>query len=303
MNSRRTFLMGPILLAIILACVVPGLPTTSAPLPAPTADSDAIETMVAGTVSAAIAQTHQSIPSPSPVVIVVTASADSTPTVASSPTPTSTITPAFTATSTQSPSQSALTRHEDGSILFRDDLAGYKIKLPPGWLAIRVKEKEYLDAFSLAEAANTHVQQSLLGIQNEDPNILRLFAIEPARIQNEFVTDMRFVLDKGTHISLGTDADLQSIAAKIPDTATVFRFEMTSVKMGVSDSGVSFGVIEAGSSFTSAAGIDVALYQRQVFFNAPAGRQSIVFTTVADLKDTLLPAFDSMLRTIEILQN
>jgi hypothetical protein len=194
-----------------------------------------------------------------------------------------------------------LTKQEDGSILFRDDLAHYKIKLPSGWLALRINEKEYLDAFSLEQAANTHVQQALLGVQNEDPNTLRLFAIDPARIQDEFVTDMRFVLDKGINISLATDADLQAIAGKIPSSVTVFRFEVTSVKMGTSANGVNFGVIEARSSFTNAVGIDVGLYQKQVFFNVPAGRQSIIFTTVADLKDTLLPAFDAMLNTVEII--
>jgi len=304
MNNKRNFFMAPVFLMIILACVVPGLPTASTPLPTLTADTGAIETLVAGTVSAAIAQTQQSIPGPSPVVVIVTASADSTPTptVASSPTPTYTVTPTFTATPTQNPSQSALTRHEDGSVLFRDDLADYKIKLPLGWLALRINEKEFLDAFSLEEAANTHVQQSLLGIQNEDPNILRLFVFDPSHIQNDFVTDMRFVFDRGGRISLTTDADLQSIAAKIPNSAAVFRFEVTSVKMGTSTSGVDFGVIEARSSFTSAAGADVGLYQKQVFFNVPLGTQSITFTTVADLKEILLPAFDAMLETVTLIE-
>jgi hypothetical protein len=60
-------------------------------------------------------------------------------------------------------------------------------------------------------------------------------------------------------------------------------------------------VIEARSSFTNAVGIDAVIYQKQVFFNVPVGTQSITLTTVADLKDTLLPAFDAMLETVEIV--
>lgn len=173
--------------------------------------------------------------------------------------------------------------------------------MPSGWLALRINEKEYLDAFSLTEAANIHIQQALLGVQKEDPNTLRLYAIAPAHVQDEFVSDMRFVLDKGANISLNTDQDLQAIAGAISTSAEVFRFEVTSVKMGTSDNGVNFGVIETKSSFTSAFGMDVGLYQKRVYFNVPAGRQSIIFTTVIDLKDTLLPAFDTMLRTIKIV--
>ncbi len=297
MNSKRTFLIAPIFLAIILACVVPGLPAASTPLPTLTVDAGAMETMVAGTVSAAIAQTQQSMPSPAPAsVVVVTATFTSTPVSTPTSVPTATPTPEPT-----SPSQSVLTKQADGSILFTDEYAYYRIELPAGWLAMRINEQEYLDAFSLEQAANTHVQQALLGVQNEDPNVLRLFAIDPSRIQNEFVTDMRFVLDEEMDISLNTDEELQAIAGKIPASATVFRFEVTSVKMGTSANGVDFGFIEARSSFTNALGVDVGLYQKQVFFNVPVGTQSIIFTTVAELKDALLPAFDAMLNTVEII--
>ena len=140
-------------------------------------------------------------------------------------------------------------------------------------------------------------------MQNEDPNILRLYAIDPLHIQNEFVSDMRFVLDAGKTISLASDADLQAIAAKIPASATVFRFEVTSVKMGTSASGMNYGIIEAKSSFADAAGVDVGIYQKQVIFNVPAGTQSITLTTVDDLKATLLPAFDAMLETVDLIED
>jgi hypothetical protein len=245
--------------------------------------------MVAGTVSAAIAQTEQAQP---------TATPPPTSTVTSAPTSAPTETP----TPQASASQSALTKQEDGSILFADKRAGYEIKLPTGWLAVRINEQEYLDAFWLKETANTHIQQSLLNVQAEDPNVLRLLAIgtQAEHIQNEFVTDMRFVLDEQKTISLNSDADLQAIAEKIPASATVFRFEVTSVKIVTSASGMQFGVIEAKSSFTNTTGAEVSVYQKQVFFNVKVGTQSIILTTVSDLKETLLPAFDAMLETIDL---
>lgn len=169
---------------------------------------------------------------------------------------------------------------------------------------MRVNEKEYPSAFLLAEAANINVQQALLGVQNEDPNVLRLFVLDTqaGHIQNEFVTDMRFVLDGNKNISLGSDVDLQAIAAKVSASAEVFRFEVTSVKLFTSVSKTQFGVIEARSSFMNAAGAEVGIYQKRVFFNVKNGTQSIVLTTLSDLKDTLLPTFDAMLETVKVYE-
>jgi hypothetical protein len=290
MNNRRTFFIALIFLAAITACVVPGLPTASAPVFAPTVDTGPIETMVAGTVSAAITQTALAQPTATPTSA---ATATATATVTSTPAPTETPTPQ---------AQSTLTKQADGSILFADARAGYQIKLPAGWLAVRVNEQEYLDAFSLEEAANTNIQQSLLSIQTEDPNVFRLLAIDTkaAHIQNDFVTDMRFVLDEKKTISLNSDADLKAIAEKTPTSAAVFRFEVTSVKIVTTANGTKLGVIEAKSSFENASGANVAIYQKQVFFNVKAGTQSIIFTTVTDLKQTTLPVFDTMLETIDL---
>ncbi len=302
MNNRRTFLIALMCLTAITACVVPGLPTASAPLPTLTVDTGRIAKMVAETVSAVVAQTEQAQPTSTPIP-TATATASST----EPPTPALTATLAFTpapSTSQPSPSQSTLTKQADGSLLFADARAYYEIKLPAGWMTVRINEKEYLDSFSLEEAANTHVQQSLLSVQNEDPNVFRLLAIDtkPAHIQNEFVTDMRFVLDEEMDISLSSDEELQAIAEEIPAAAEVFRFEATSVKIVTSASGIDFGVIEAKSTFTNAAGVDVLIYQKQVFFNVPSGTQSITLTTLADLKETLLPAFDAMLETVKIVE-
>lgn len=291
MSNKRTFFIALIFLAIITACVVPGLPTASAPVFAPTVDTGPIETMVAETVSAAITQTEQAQPTAAP-----------TSTATATAAPTSTATPTETPTLRANPSQSTLSKQEDGSMLFADERASYEIKLPAGWLAVRVNEQEYLDAFSLEESANTNIQQSLLSVQTEDPNTFRLLAIDTqaAHIQNEFVTDMRFVLDEKKTISLSSDADLQAIATEISNSATVFRFEVTSVKIVTSASGMQFGVIEAKSSFENAIGANVAIYQKQVFFDVKAGTQSIIFTTLTDLKQTTLSGFDTMLETIDL---
>jgi len=299
-------------LTAITACVVPGLPTASAPAPAPTVDTGQVEAMVAETVSAAIAQTEQSAPVPTFVPVSTslsesistpTSTASTTPDPISSSTATSTsLAPTFAATATQAnPSQSDLVKQADGSFLFTDDRAGYSVKIPAGWLAVRVNGQEYQEVLS-KETSNINVQQSLLSIKEEDPNVFRLLSIDTqaAHIQNDFVSDIRFVLDEKKNISLATDADLQIIAKEIPASATVFRFEVTSVKIVTLTGGMQIGVIEARSAFANAVGTEVPIYQKQVFFKAKTGTQKIVFTTLFDLKGTLLPIFDAMLETVNV---
>jgi hypothetical protein len=75
---------------------------------------------------------------------------------------------------------------------------------------------------------------------------------------------------------------------------------VTSAEIITSLSGVQFGVIEAESSFTNSDGTEVPIYQKQIFFNTESRTQSIIFTTVTDLKQITLPAFDTMLETINV---
>ncbi|MCA1899786.1 MAG: hypothetical protein LDL50_03650 [Chloroflexi bacterium] len=307
MNSKRTLLAASILLTAAAACVLPGAAAPAAPavpLPTLTVDSAAIEMMVEATVAAAIAQTAEAAPTPAPaeVIVVSAPTATETPSATPSPapSPTLTLTPPPTETN---PSASEFIQQSDGSLLFKDNLAGYEIKLPAGWLAVRVNGKEYADALTLPEAGNEHIRQALLGIQNENPQILRLLAldIKPSDIQNEFVTEMRFSFEAGKALStINPLADVQAIAGKIPSAVGAFRFEASAVTVTSASGGVQMGVIEAVSSFENAAGVNVPLYQNQAVFNTGKGLQTITLTTLGDLKPSLLPLFSSMLQTLKI---
>ncbi len=282
MNNRRIFFIALAFLASITACVIPGLQPASVLTPAPTTDAGRIVTMVAETVSAAIAQTEQTRPTPT----LVPAS-----------------TPIQTATPETITSGSTLTTQDDGSTVFTDAHAGYEITIPDGWLVVRINEQEYYDAWTLAEAADPNIQETLLGIKTEDPNTFRMLAIDTqdGHIQSEFVTDIHFIWDEQKEISFDSIEDLQVIANEIPATPTAFRFEVTTVQIIIAPNGIQFGVIEAKSSFTNTSGDEVNMYQKQVFFKAKTGTQSIIFTTVDGLKETTLPAFNAMLETISLI--
>jgi len=102
-------------------------------------------------------------------------------------------------------------------------------------------------------------------------------------------------------MSFDSIEDLQAIAEELPNAPTAFKFDVTTVQTIIAPNGIQFGMIEARSSFTNASGGEVGIYQKQVFFKAKTGIQSIILTTVDGLRETTLPAFDAMLETISLM--
>src|SRR5215216_357997 len=96
--------------------------------PAPITNPPAVETSLAGTARALAKQTE----------------------TANGFTLTPSITPSLTLTPTPkiSLNGTSLVFNEDGGALFVDNKAGIQLTIPAGWMAFRVNEQEYYDAFT-----------------------------------------------------------------------------------------------------------------------------------------------------------
>ncbi len=279
MNHKQIFLLTLIAL-MATSCVVPGLSSASpTSQPAPTLTPDPrLSAMVAELVSGALTQTALAVP----------------------PTPAPTFTPAPTSTPTALPSVgSSLTAQDDKSVLFVDERAGYKAVIPQGWLAVRVNEQEYLSALKSPEAADPLIQSALLGIEKEDPLTFRLFAVDlrEGHIKDETVTTLQFVWDEKGKMAFNSDEDIQAAADNL--TKTVAGLEVTAVDMLFTPAKMQFGVIESETQSLAAA----TLRQKRVFFNASNGLVTVTLTTVEDLTETVIPAFDAIMDTIKPIQN
>lgn len=274
MDNKRIIFIALTFLGTILACAVPGLQTASAP--APTVDTGILSTMVAETVSAAIALTEQAVPTPTIV-----------PTYAPTSTPTAEIVP----------SGSALTIQEDGSTLFVDERAGYEITVPAGWLAVGVNKQEFQSAFTLAP----EIQGFLLSIQNKDPNTFRLFAIDTldGHFQDGFFTNINFIWDGQNAAPLKNDDGLKAGVAQLADAAT--EPEILSTTPSITSSGISVIFIESKYTMKNSSDKDIVIFQKQVVFNVKTGAVAITVTTVEGLKDTAFSMFDAMLETIKLV--
>ncbi|MBC7877487.1 MAG: hypothetical protein H7Y59_09985 [Anaerolineales bacterium] len=279
MNTKRTLFISLISLTTILACVIPGLPTPSAPALAPTVDTGILSTMVAETVSAAIVLTEQAVPTPTLV-----------------PTSTPTSEPTLTPTAEIVPVGSTLTVQEDGSTLFIDERAGYEITVPPSWLAVRINEQEYQDALTLS----ADIQKSLLSIQNNDPNIFRLFAIDTQNehVLDEFYTNINFIWEEQSTISFENNEDLNGSAVHLAEITSGLKILSSEIST-ISD-GIPVGVIESSYIMKNSSNEDVAVFQRHIIFNTRTGAMTVTVSTLEEAKDAAFSAFDAILETIKI---
>lgn len=280
MNIRRAMLAALTVLTAALACVVPGLPSASQP--APTGDTR-LEIMVAETVSAALAQTQQSVPTPT-----LPPTSTSTPTATVSPTP-----------ETNS-SASSLTKLDDGSTYFADSLVEFEITIPAGWLAVRINQQEYLDAWLLPELANPALQRSLGSIENLDPTELRLFVldIQEGHTEIDFVTNINFYWDKSSDLSLENDEDLKAEAATLPQALP--GLEVTATEISATSLGIPVGSITSKTPVTTLGGVNLEIFQKQVFVKVGEGVLIITLSTTEELKQATLSQFDAAIDTMAV---
>ena len=153
-NSLYRTLSTFVLLLAVVACMLPGQASRSAPAP----NSINIETAVAGTAQAAATQT--ALANPIPVISTI---AD-----------TATITP----TPKVSPSGTALVTLADGSTQFIDYVSGMQMVFPAGWLVVRVGEDEYYTAWGSPESQTPVFMDILTGLQSLDPKVFRVHTLD-----------------------------------------------------------------------------------------------------------------------------
>ncbi|HNK62475.1 MAG TPA: hypothetical protein PKL78_06845 [Anaerolineales bacterium] len=285
MKDHRGVKVFLILWITSLACVVPGM-TTSAPLSTPTPDTR-LEIMVAETVSVALQMTEQVKP-------VQTSS--QTPT--SIPTATQT---AILATPTQS-AESVWDTNADGDTAFTDLLGKYSLVVPRQWVTFRRNAPEFDIISTLPEAENPAIQRSLETIRSLDPNIFRLFALDmnEEHIESGFVTNINVLWDAQQEMSLADGTQLEKLAATLPDSMNGAKVLVTEIRP--TKNNIPYGVIASQTPVVTLDGAQIILYQKQVFFDLPAGTLSITLSTTDKWRETVEPSFDAIVDSLLILE-
>ncbi len=281
-HTLRAWISMALIIVSTLACAVPALST---PVPFNTLDPNSLSTAIAGTSAALAIQTGQAVPpvtQPSPI-----------PTETTQPTETATATPQVSAEGT------SLAKQSDGSLIFSDYQGGYAVIVPAGWLAMRLNDKEYINAWSLPEASEPNIQRLLTQLQQSDPKVYRLFGIDtqPDHRQSDFATNFSILWDRNDTHSI--EEEISLTRKSLPEN--LFGSKVTSSGMRTTSGGIPMGMLEASTTVKLTSGQNLTLYQKQVIFKGKTGLLAFTFTTITDLKDILLPGFNSMTEGIKML--
>jgi hypothetical protein len=261
-------------LFLVVACVTaPAVPTQPAP---PTTDPNALSTMVADIAGTYMTQTAEAAP-PASLPTETPASAVTEPPVASQ-------------------SGTSLTKVEDGSTQFIDNVAGIQLTVPAGWIAVRLSEPEYTQVWELT-AGDAVLQHALEGVQNLDPNQYRLIA---------FNTQADYVYQgQGSQINVVFFQDdartLEQVAEEERQPQVLTNYQLISSEFQVRPDTHQLFVIEEQWQETSSTNAPVTIYNKGVFFKVASGTVAVELSVAFDIKHEVVPAFDQMIEQMSIL--
>jgi hypothetical protein len=266
-SSLHHTLIGAILLLAIVACV---LPSQTTPLP-PETNPNLIETAVVGTAQAVEQKTEQANLFLPTATVVPTDTMMPTPKISSAGT--------------------SLLSLADGSTQFTDYRAGTQILFPSIWLVFRIGELEYYAAW---EKHNLGSLEGFAAMQNIDPNVLRVAALEmrSGQLPDRLVTAL-------TVIHLADDrSSLEEWEQERRDRHNpCVGFKFISSSYPQTNNGTRYLLLEESCNAVEGG----TILFRDVYFSLPSGTLHVNFETNFDEKDITLPEFDQVVNNLTLI--
>jgi hypothetical protein len=269
-NLHRT-IVGLVILLALIGCALPAQIIQPAPAKTP----NAIETSIAGTLRAVLQQTEQAGLSTS-TAIVPTKALTSSPVISSYGT--------------------SLMIREDGSREFIDYRAGVQLLFPPNWLAMRVGEPEYYEAWEKEGARNPHLLEAITSIQNLDLNRFRVTAyhMHPEHVLYDNLPKINVVFAQNDTRTL-RQVEYDERTAKSP----LSGYKFLSSEFQETSEGLQILVIQHQWKSSDASRSYTSLY-KEVLFKVPTGTVAIDLFIPSDEKEILLPEYDQIVDSITL---
>lgn len=268
-------------LFFVLACATTSVAPTQGAVS--TTDPNAFSTMVAEAAGDLLTQTAEAQP----------ASLSPTPGL---PPLTETLIPTPTETQVTSQSGTSLSLLEDDSMQFIDNLAGIKLTIPTGWIAVRLNESEYFQIWELT-AGDPVLKYGLESIQSLDPARYRLHA---------FNTQPNFIYQgEGSQISVIYVRDdtrtLEQVAEDEKQPQIFTEYALISTEFQIRPDGLELFIIEEQWRKTSSIDTQVMIYYKGAHFKVPSGTAVIELFVPFDISHEVVPVFDQMVERMVIL--
>lgn len=235
--------------------------------------------------------------------LFATATPTSTVTPSITPSPTPTLTPTATLTPTPVPTGVQKTEQSDGNVLVTDYDAGYSFQISKDWLVLPATMEDLQKMADKVEAANPDMAKALRAMKFADANALRLMAMNQNKEtqQGTALTNLNVVMQQDDLVlafplDFFIDLNVEQIKSALP-TAKVLSSGVTK-----NANGVEIGYIEIELKVNSASGQSVTAYEKMIVVKTETAVSILTFAAPLSRKETVLPIFDEIIDTIELLK-
>jgi hypothetical protein len=226
------------------------------------------------------------------------ATATPTATLTFTPSPTPSITPS----PTPPPSGRIKEPQPDGTILFTDFDGGYRLSSPKGWRVV-ILDKEDVDQILESLGGEEEQLKDLLEQyvrNNEEALRVVFFKLIPGASES-FSTNVNIAAESNPFLMAMTageiiDATQDSLPSIIPG------IQIEESGTDTTAAGVEYGYLVTRWSIKDELGRTLHLVQKYVIFHAAERVISMTITAQEDIMDQVLPDFDGMLETVELIE-
>lgn len=235
--------------------------------------------------------------------LFATATPTSTVTPSITPSPTPTLTPTATLTPTPIPTGVQKTEQSDGSTLVMDYDAGLSLEISKDWLVVPVTVKDLQDLSKSLEASNPDMAKAMRSIQMVDSDAMSLMAFNQDKTTHEgaMVTNLNIVLQQQEMLlALPLDFFIELNAEQIKSALPGAKVISSGVTKNAQ--GVEIGYIELELKANTTSGQSVMAYEKMIVVKTKTAVSIITFAGPKSRQTDLIPIFDKVINTIQLLE-
>jgi hypothetical protein len=278
-HHNRNFFSHAMALLLITACVIPGVVSPTAP----TANPDALSTIIAGTAAAAAAQTAG---------VPAGALATDPPAAEGS----AGATPGMSGTNVE--------KFSDGTTRYTDYDGGFEMTFPAGWLVVRPNTDEFNAALANEGAKNQLLRdQMTLDQTSYEADARRLFSytLRPDIERNTLFGFSRLALDLENTNPLDNYA-LSQLVTSLESSGAIPGYRIVVAQLNETGNGVT--VIEIGGPYSAddGQGGKIPFYATILFFKPTSGSLArLTFTILQEYQGLISADIRSVSESIRLL--
>ncbi len=228
-----------------------------------------------------------------------------TATFTPSPTPSPTLTPSPTPTlvpTATHPSTGIWTDEQpDGSSLVTDYDNQYRFVMAGGWTIIPLSAGDLSDILEELAGENPELTETAELFKELDPDVIRIVAVN---------NDPKYTTDGyGTNLTVAAIED--QFASSMPISLLTGGFEQSFAQSGAvnitsksrtNNKGVEIGIVEYSQNTPTAAGVNVDVRARVIFFQVNGKLIMITLATHQQFSEEIFASLDGLAETIELME-